>query len=130
MAANASIKQTVTVWFDSQCPLCCREIAFMKRLDWFGKVAVFDIEVATDCPLDPQVLLQRLHAQAPGQPIVNGAAAFALLWRHLPLLRPLGELARIPIVLRILERLYVRFLRVRPRLQLWLTRKSQRRAGN
>jgi predicted DCC family thiol-disulfide oxidoreductase YuxK len=114
-------KQThIKVWFDSQCPLCAQEIAFMKRLDWFKRVEFVDIYATADCPLDPQQLLARFHAQESGQRIVNGAAAFAALWRHLPLLRPLGALARIPLVLRTLERAYVRFLRIRPALQRYL----------
>jgi predicted DCC family thiol-disulfide oxidoreductase YuxK len=107
----------VTVWFDSQCPLCTKEIGLMRRLDWHGRVNFIDIYAATDCPLDPAQLLERLHAQEVGQPLVDGAAAFAVLWRHLPLLKPLGVLARLPFVLSILERAYVAFLRIRPRLQ-------------
>ena len=107
----------VQVWFDSQCPLCRKEIAFMKRLDWFKRVEFVDIYATSDCPLDPGQLLARFHAQERGQPIVDGAAAFAVLWRHLPLLKPLGVLARIPVVLRMLEGAYVQFLRIRPALQ-------------
>ena len=47
-------------------------------------------------------------------------AAFAAMWRAIPLLRPLGQMARNRLVLSLLERLYLRFLRVRPRLQRWL----------
>ena len=107
----------VQVWFDSQCPLCAKEIAFMKRLDWFKRVEFVDIYTTADCPLDPRQLLARFHAREKGQPIVDGAAAFAALWRHLPLLKPLGVVARIPLVLRMLEKAYVQFLRVRPALQ-------------
>jgi hypothetical protein len=39
------------------------------------------------------------------------------MWRAIPVLRPLGLLARSPLVLGVLERLYLAFLRVRPRLQ-------------
>jgi hypothetical protein len=39
------------------------------------------------------------------------------MWRALPLLRPLGEAARNPVVLRLIEAVYVRFLRIRPALQ-------------
>jgi hypothetical protein len=42
------------------------------------------------------------------------------MWRHIPLLKPLGWLARNPVILDILERLYVRFLKIRPYLQKWL----------
>ena len=52
--------------------------------------------------------------------MLSGAAAFAAMWRVLPLLRPLGLAARNPLVLRVLEKLYVRFLRFRPRIQRWL----------
>ncbi len=110
----------VQVWFDSQCPLCAKEIAFMKRLDWFKRVEFVDIYATSDCPLDPSKLLTRFHAQESGQPIVDGAAAFAVLWRHLPLLKPLGMAARIPRVLRLLEAAYIQFLRVRPALQKFL----------
>ena len=107
----------VTVWFDSQCPLCIKEIALMRRLDWLNRVNFIDIHAAEQCPLDAAQLLERFHAQEAGQPIVDGAAAFAVLWRQLPLLKPLGVLARLPWILRVLERAYVAFLRIRPRLQ-------------
>jgi predicted DCC family thiol-disulfide oxidoreductase YuxK len=107
----------VKVWFDSQCPLCSKEIAVMKRLDWRTRVDFIDIYASADCPLDPSRLLERFHAQETGGPILDGAAAFAVLSRHLPLLRPLGELARIPVCLKALEYAYIKFLRLRPRLQ-------------
>jgi hypothetical protein len=39
------------------------------------------------------------------------------MWRAIPLLRPLGLMARSPVVLRVLELAYLCFLRVRPVLQ-------------
>jgi predicted DCC family thiol-disulfide oxidoreductase YuxK len=114
MADNA---YNVTVWFDSQCPLCAKEIALMRRLDWHKRVNFIDIYATDHCPLDPAQLLERFHAKETGQPIVDGAAAFAVLWRHLPLLKPMGALARLPWVLSVLERAYVVFLSVRPKLQ-------------
>jgi hypothetical protein len=47
----------------------------------------------------------------------DGAAAFAAMWRAIPLLRPLGLLALNDTVLRVLEAAYLRFLKLRPRLQ-------------
>jgi predicted DCC family thiol-disulfide oxidoreductase YuxK len=52
--------------------------------------------------------------------MLQGAAAFAAMWRAIPLLRPLGLIARAPRVLSLLDRLYDRFLHVRPQLQRWL----------
>ena len=49
--------------------------------------------------------------------LLSGAAAFAAMWRAIPVLRPLGLMARLPLVLGVLEWAYVRFLKVRPALQ-------------
>lgn len=69
-----------------------------------------------DCPIDRATLLARFHAREDGR-VLSGAAAFAAMWRAIPVLRPLGLLARHRTVLAVLERAYLRFLRVRPRLQ-------------
>jgi predicted DCC family thiol-disulfide oxidoreductase YuxK len=116
----------VTVWHDGGCPLCQREIALMRRLDRAGAIHFIDAaDDATVCPLDRAQLLARFHAEEGGQ-ILSGAAAFAAMWRAIPLLRPLGLLARNPRVLSVLERLYVRFLRIRSGLQRALARRRVR----
>ena len=107
----------VTVWFDGACPLCLREIALMRRLDRRGAIDFVDLcAEGIACPTDRALLLQRFHARAEGK-MLFGAAAFAAMWRVIPLLRPLGQLARLPGVLWLLERGYLGFLRVRPMLQ-------------
>jgi predicted DCC family thiol-disulfide oxidoreductase YuxK len=122
----------VTVWFDGQCPLCRREIAVMRRLDRRGAIAFVDVGgvdvagvdgsgAAILCPIDPATLLARFHAQEDGR-MLSGAAAFAAMWRAIPLLRPLGMMARNRVILGVLERLYLVFLKVRPRLQRALVR--------
>jgi predicted DCC family thiol-disulfide oxidoreductase YuxK len=108
----------LTVWFDGGCPLCRREIALFRRLDRRGAIRFEDISTQTaDCPIDRARLLARFHAQERGQPIVSGAAAFAAMWRAIPLLRPLGELARLPVLLWAFEKAYLGFLKIRPSLQ-------------
>ena len=106
----------LNVWYDAGCPLCRREIAFMRRLDRAGAIHFVDATEEASCPIDRAELLARFHASEDGV-LVSGAAAFAAMWRAIPLLRPLGLAARRPWVLTLLERLYLRFLRVRPRLQ-------------
>jgi hypothetical protein len=44
------------------------------------------------------------------------------MWRVVPLLKPLGWAARNRVILAALEVLYLRFLRVRPKLQRALRR--------
>lgn len=106
------------VWHDSGCPLCRREIALMRRLDRRGAIQFVDAAKAADaaCPIDRGALLERFHASEDGT-LLSGAAAFAAMWRAIPVLRPLGIAARAPLVLAILELAYRTFLRIRPRLQ-------------
>ena len=115
-----SAAQKITVWFDSGCPLCRKEIALMRRLDRAHRINFVDAtDQATSCPLDRADMLARFHAMENGK-LLSGAAAFAAMWRVIPVLRPLGLMERVPGVLRLLEWGYLHFLRVRPRLQRWL----------
>lgn len=112
-------RSQVTVWHDSQCPLCRREIAMLRRLDRRGAITFVDLHddrPGQSCPVSRQEALARFHAVEDGR-LLSGAAAFAAMWRAIPLLRPLGLLARNRAVLAVLEWLYLRFLIVRPRLQ-------------
>jgi predicted DCC family thiol-disulfide oxidoreductase YuxK len=107
----------VEVWFDGDCPLCRREIALLRRLDRRGAIRFEDVaRGAGFCPIDRAELLARFHAREDGR-MLSGAAAFAAMWRAIPVLRPLGLLARNRRVLALLERLYLAFLKVRPALQ-------------
>ncbi len=89
----------------------------MRRLDAAGGIRFVDVTCnEASCPTDRAQLLARFHATEDGV-LLSGAAAFAAMWRAIPLLRPLGIVARRPWVLALLERLYTGFLRVRPPLQ-------------
>jgi predicted DCC family thiol-disulfide oxidoreductase YuxK len=108
----------ITVWYDGACPLCIREIALMRRLDKRGAINFVDVAPKdAACPINRTLLLARFHAQEAGQPVVSGAAAFAAMWRAIPMLKPLGLAARNGVVLALLERVYTAFLKIRPGLQ-------------
>ena len=112
------------VWFDGGCPLCRREIALMRSLDRRGAITFTDVaDSSGTCPLDRAELLARFHAREDGV-MLSGAAAFAAMWRAIPILAPLGRLARSRLVLATLEWLYLAFLKVRPRLQRALERQD------
>lgn len=119
---NIAVIATVKVWFDGACPLCVREIALMRRLDKRRAITFIDVADNADpsCPIDRAQLLARFHAEENGV-VYDGAAAFAAMWRAIPLLRPLGMAARNRLVLRALEAAYLQFLKVRPRLQRLFT---------
>ncbi len=89
----------------------------MRRLDRRGAIGFVDIGRSDAvCPIDRRSLLARLHAREADGSMVSGAAAFAAMWRAIPLLRPLGLVARNGWVLRGLEVTYRAFLHIRPAL--------------
>ena len=94
----------------------------MRRLDTTAAIDFIDVADETaQCPLDRRELLARFHAQE-NENILSGAAAFAAMWRAIPLLRPLGLAAKNRFILGLLEWLYVLFLQLRPSLQKLLHR--------
>ncbi|QZH75645.1 MAG: DUF393 domain-containing protein [Erythrobacter sp.] len=113
----------LTVWYDGACPLCRREIAFLRRLDRRRAIGFVDVSEGQpeNCPVSQADLLARFHARE-GTHVLSGAAAFAAMYRKIPLLRPIGELARLPLFDRLFEAAYRTFLGFRPRLQRWAAR--------
>ena len=111
------MSKQVTVWYDGACPLCLREIALMRRLDSRDTIDFVDVsgDAPQSCPIDQAELLARFHARENGK-VHSGAAAFAAMWRAIPIMKPLGWMAKFPPILWLLERLYRVFLRVRPRV--------------
>ncbi len=107
----------ITVWYDNGCPLCQREIRLMRRLDWNNRIDFIDAtNPNTSCPLDRTEMLARFHAAENGK-MLSGAAAFAAMWRAIPVLWPLGMIAKLPGALAVLDWAYIGFLKIRPRLQ-------------
>lgn len=98
----------VTVWWDSSCPLCLREMNLMKKWANPDTIAFVDIASPTStCPVDRRKMLARFHVQERGGKIVDGAEAFALLWKHIPRMQRLGlYLTKSPKALNVFERLY------------------------
>ncbi len=99
----------------------------MRRLDRVGAISFVDALDTDDasCPIDRAALLARFHAREDGQ-LLSGAAAFAAMWRAIPVLRPIGLLARNRLILAVLERSYRAFLRARPALQRVAIRMERR----
>jgi predicted DCC family thiol-disulfide oxidoreductase YuxK len=83
----------LSVWYDGDCPLCRQEVALMRRIDRRGAIDFIDLSLGLPCPIDRGQMLARFHAQERDGPLLSGAAAFAAMWRRIPVLRPLGLLA-------------------------------------
>ena len=104
-----------TVYFDGDCPVCSREIAVYRRLGGADAIEWVD------------AVLTRFHLRAEDGRLISGAAAFVEIWRRLPALGLLAQLAARPRVLALLERLYLLFLRVRSR---WYVPPALKRTGD
>ncbi len=107
-----------TVYYDGDCPVCAKEIAFYRRLDREGRIAYRD--VARDAAplfgtgLTQAQALNRLHVRDRDGRIISGAAAFRALWAELPGWRWLARLMRLPGATATAELAYRGFLKVRP----------------
>ncbi len=100
----------------------------MRMLDRKNAIDFVDAATgSTQCPISRTILLAQFHAQENGL-LLSGAAAFAAMWRAIPILRPLRLAARNILVLAVLERGYIFFLRHRPRLQRFATWLEKRTA--
>ncbi|UJR12064.1 hypothetical protein I4U23_016242 [Adineta vaga] len=98
----------ITVWWDSSCPLCLREMSLMKKWAPPETIAFVDIASPTStCPIDRRTMMARFHVQERGGQMVDGAEAFALLWKHIPRMQRLGlYLTNSPKALNTCEKLY------------------------
>jgi predicted DCC family thiol-disulfide oxidoreductase YuxK len=115
----------LTVYYDGQCPLCRREIAFYQRLDRKGAIRWHDIsrdagDLVYD-GIDRQTALDRIHARRPDGTIVTGAAAFVAMWERLPGFACAAPVARTRPALALLERGYAWFAPRRNRISQWLS---------
>lgn len=134
--SSQSQSQKLTVWYDGGCPLCIREISLFARWDKAKHIKFVDLTHLTPtfsssdntdagvstmvCPLDKNLMLERFHATIHDTDVtLSGAAAFAAMWSCIPKLRPIGTfVSNNPRVLNMLERLYLLFLKVRPKFQV------------
>ena len=118
-----------TVFYDGACPLCRREIDFMRRKDVNKRLTFEDVSVdgaTLPAGRTRDQALARFHVRGADGTVRDGAAAFASMWNELPALRPLAKLARIPGMVWVLEGLYRLFLPVRPFLQRLARRREKR----
>ena len=110
----------ITVLFDGDCPLCVREIDFLRRLDrGRGRLGLTDIAApefdASRYGVDFATLMARIHGVLPDGTLIEGVevfrrayAAVGLGWLVAP--------TRWPLIRPLADRLYRVFARNRLRL--------------
>lgn len=102
-----------TVYFNSACPVCRSGIAVHRTQPGACDLTWVDIApepgVTAQISATPDFVRRRLHATDEKGRVYVGADALALLWSHLPRLRWIAAIIRLPGV-RILARfVYDRF---------------------
>ncbi|MCX7062322.1 MAG: demethoxyubiquinone hydroxylase family protein [Gammaproteobacteria bacterium] len=119
-AQPAAAADALCVYYDGGCPLCRAEIASYQRTEGGESLRWVDAHAGSAADLGPDLdaatALARMHVRRADGTLLQGAAAFAEIWSHLPRWRWLAKLARLPGMLPVLDVLYTVFLVVRP---LW-----------
>ncbi|MFN9771056.1 MAG: demethoxyubiquinone hydroxylase family protein [Burkholderiales bacterium] len=116
--ACPAVGTALTVYYDGACPVCTREIGLYRGQRGAESVRWVDASTCDADALGPGLdrprALARLHVRRPDGTLVDGAGAFAAMWRALPAWSVLGRLAGVAPVRRVLDLAYDGFLRVRP----------------
>ena len=96
------------VYFNNSCKICKAEIDVYKKekvddIDW---VDITDNKLATEeTSKNSKQLLRRLHVKD-GKNIIEGAAAFLLLWKKIPKYKFLYNFFKLPIIFKIFSIIY------------------------
>jgi len=109
------------VFYDGECPLCQREIAYYQRLTSTEPINWID---ANENPsqlkaagITKAEALARLHAVSTKGEIVSGVHAFHEIWKALPRFRLLAICLNFYPLQLLMGHLYEKFLHYRPTLQ-------------
>lgn len=109
----------IEVFYDGGCPVCSREVRFLRRWDRRGVMRFTDIDAPgfQAVPGGPGLddLMARIHARLPDGTWIQGVEVFRRLYAAIGL-GPLVALSRLPGITHLLDRAYVVFARNRRRL--------------
>lgn len=109
----------VEMFHDGACPLCAREVRWLRRLDRSGRVRFTDI---SDPSFDPDsvgltldALMARIHGRLPDGRVIEGVEVFRQLYAAVGF-RRLAAVSRVPGVSHLLDAGYRLFAKNRLRL--------------
>ncbi len=109
----------IELFYDGACPLCSREMEFLKRRDTKGRLCFTNIaSPGFVLPgVDRADLMARIHARLPDGSFVTGVEVFRIVYAALGYRRCVA-FSRLPVVRGMLDVMYRLFARHRPRLGL------------
>jgi predicted DCC family thiol-disulfide oxidoreductase YuxK len=109
----------IEVFFDGVCPLCRREVEFLRRLDRRGKIRFTDISSpdfeAVSVGKTDDALMAQIHGRLPDGTWLQGVDVFRRLYAAVGF-GPLVFLSRLPLISQLLSWAYAVFARNRLRL--------------
>ncbi len=81
------------VYYDGLCPLCDREINHYKKIDHKKTIDFIDISSDDFDPksegLNPKNVQKKFHVKNSNNKVLTGVDAFAAIWKHLNIFKPL-----------------------------------------
>lgn len=119
MTASTQIDNfQVEVYFDGACPLCTREVGFLRRRDKHNRISFTDIAAPSFDPSSSgktmDELMAEIHARLPDGTMIKGVEVFRRLYSAIGL-GPIVALTRLPIVSQGLDVAYRVFAKNRLR---------------
>lgn len=109
----------IEVFYDGQCPLCSREVAWLQKRNKHGRILFTDLFAknfdADVLGLPMSALMERIHGRLPDGRIITGVEVFRQLYTAIGF-GPLVWLTRLPLVAQLLDLGYRWFAKNRMRL--------------
>jgi predicted DCC family thiol-disulfide oxidoreductase YuxK len=109
----------VEVFFDGGCPLCLREISFLKRRNRHGRIRFTDIDAPDFCPelygKTYDELMAKIYGRLPDGTWITGVEVFRRLYSAVGF-GPVVSLTRLPVISQIMDLGYHVFAKNRLRL--------------
>jgi predicted DCC family thiol-disulfide oxidoreductase YuxK len=106
----------IQVFYDGDCPLCVREISFLKRLDKRQQIRFTDIAAksfeSSDYGISQETLMSVIHGRLPDGTWIRGVEVFRRLYAAVGL-GSIVWMTRLPVVSRLLDGGYKLFARNR-----------------
>ena len=117
----------IEVFYDGGCPLCLREVNFLRGRDRQGRIRFTDIDApgfrAADLGPIHEELMAQIHARMPDGSWIRGVEVFRRLYAAVGF-GPLVSLTRLPVISQLLGWGYSIFARNRLRLTGRCTRQT------
>jgi len=115
---DAPVDWQIEVFYDGDCPLCAREIAFLRRLDRRRQIRFTDIAAPDFCSdeygLELDEFMAEIHGRLPDGEWVRGVEVFRRLYSAVGC-GPIVWITRLPLIRILLDRAYATFARNRLR---------------